>query len=536
MFDPVAELRVAVKEVAAEDRAGWGGLALADRVLGLSQASERLLVEVIRALASWDGLAAWALDGALSPTGWLVHRLPVTEAEARGLVKIAVLYRRHDCVAAALDGGEIGVAHARVMKNAAAGRDDAFTACAPGLVGLARDHPLVKDFAQVMAEWMRLVDDREPHDDAGRAFRIATTFGGAARTEISGSADDAELIRAAIEADDTPDSPDCPEGPRTRAQRHYDIAMDIFARALADRLGTDPESTGTADVIVDADTVAELLRDPDIDDDGQDPLDEFFDRHGITDPAGPHHHHGHHDEDRATSSSTDARGGPEPQQEQPDGDGRGDPPRERRPRSERHGDTADGTNAHRGATHEGDDTSNDGATARPASRAVDPWTDNADDPLPNSCCDANRHGGRRCEHPTGATASETFAAVLLCSGWVRKIVRDPHTGEIIDLGRRQRPFSRAQRRALVHRDRGCVFPGCDRGPRWCDAHHLRPWEDGGLTDLVNGVLLCRRHHQLVHRGWRLTRDPRTGTVTATSPDGRTFTRTPDDPRNPLVRC
>lgn len=332
MFDPVAELRVAVKEVAAEDRAGWGGLALADRVLGLSQASERLLVEVIRALASWDGLAAWALDGALSPTGWLVHRLPVTEAEARGLVKIAVLYRRHDCVAAALDDGEIGVAHARVMKNAAAGRDDAFTACAPGLVGLARDHPLVKDFAQVMAEWMRLVDDREPHDDAGRAFRIATTFGGAARTEISGSADDAELIRAAIEADDTPDSPDCPEGPRTRAQRHYDIAMDIFARALADRLGTDPESTGTADVIVDADTVAELLRDPDIDDDGQDPLDEFFDRHGITDPAGPHHHHGHHDEDRATSSSTDARGGPEPQQEQPDGDGRGDPPRERRPR------------------------------------------------------------------------------------------------------------------------------------------------------------------------------------------------------------
>ncbi|HMQ26782.1 MAG TPA: hypothetical protein PKA98_12400, partial [Acidimicrobiales bacterium] len=283
MFDPVAELQVAVKEVAAEDRVGWGGLALADRVLGLSQASERLLVEVVRALAAWDGEAACALDGALALTGWLVHRLPVTEAEARGLVKIAALYRRHDCVAAALDGGEIGVAHARVMKNAAAGRDDAFTACAPGLVGLARDHPLVKDFAQVMAEWMRLVDDREPHDDAGRAFRVATTFGGTARTEISGSADDAEIIRAAIEAYDPPDSPDCPEGPRTRAQRHYDIAMDIFARALADRLGTDPDSTGTADVIVDADTVAELLRDPDVDDDGQDPLDEFFDRHGIAD-------------------------------------------------------------------------------------------------------------------------------------------------------------------------------------------------------------------------------------------------------------
>ena len=502
MFDPVAELGVAVKDVAAEDRAGWGGLALADRVLGLARASERLLVEVIRALAAWDGLGAWALDGALSPTGWLVHRLAVTEAEARGLVKIAVLYRRHECVAAALDGGDIGVAHARVMKNAAAGREDAFAACAAGLVGLARDHPLVKDFAQVVAEWVRLVDDREPRDETGRAFRTATTFGGAARTEMSGSADDAEVIRAAIDAYDTPDAADCPEGPRTRAQRHYDIAMDIFARALADKLGADPDSTGTADVIVDADTAAELLRDPDVDD-GQGRLDEFFDRHGINNPTGSTGHgHGHG----------------------PGGDD---------------GDTGGGADTAPAAT------SGDG---RPAA-SDEPGCPHPDRPRrpgglsdvgAHSCahpgCREHRHGGRRCEHPTGATATEAFAAVLLCSGWVRKIVRDPNTGEIIELGRRQRIFSRAQRRAMAHRDRGCVFPGCDRGPRWCDAHHLIPWEDGGLTDLMNGALLCRRHHAMVHRGWKLARDAATGVVTATSPDGRTFTRTPDDPRNPRVRC
>ena len=490
MFDPVAELAVSIKAVAAEDRAGRGPLALADRVLGLARASERLVVEVIRALAAWDGVGAWALDGALSPTGWLVHRLAVTDAEARGLVKIAALCRRFDCVAAALDGGEIGVAHARVLKNAAAGREDAFTACAPGLVELARDHPLVKDFAQILAEWMRLIDDREPHDPAGRAFRIATTFGGTARTELVGSADDGEIIRAAIEAYDTPDSPDCPEGPRTRAQRHYDIAMDIFARALADQLGTDPDSTGTADVIVDADTVAALLRDPDIDDD-QDPLDDFFARHGIDDPT-------------AEPGRADADAHPTGDDQPASEDGADGPPRTG-PTNGVRGCVADAFHDH------------DCCCARPEWRA-------------------HPHGGRRCEHPTGATASEAFAAVLVCSGWVRKIVRDPHTGEIVDLGRRQRLFSRAQRRALVQRDRGCVFPGCDRGPRWCDAHHLRPWEEGGLTDLINGALLCRRHHQLVHHGWRLVRDPRTGTVTATSPDGRTFTRAPDDPRTPMVRC
>jgi 5-methylcytosine-specific restriction protein A len=79
------------------------------------------------------------------------------------------------------------------------------------------------------------------------------------------------------------------------------------------------------------------------------------------------------------------------------------------------------------------------------------------------------------------------------------------------------------------RDGGCVFPGCDRKPKWCDAHHLKPWEDDGPTDLDNGCLLCRRHHTLIHhRGWTLERAAGTGTFTATSPDGRPFTCGPHD--------
>ncbi len=54
------------------------------------------------------------------------------------------------------------------------------------------------------------------------------------------------------------------------------------------------------------------------------------------------------------------------------------------------------------------------------------------------------------------------------------------------------------RRALVARDKGCRFPGCDCPPAWTDAHHVKHWADGGPTTLDNLVLLCRRHHRLVH--------------------------------------
>ena len=475
MFDPVAELAVSIKEVAAEDRAGWGGAALTDRVRGLASASERLQVEVVRAVAAWDGGEHWSDDGYLSAGRWLTQHLPVSPNDAQVLVKVASCYRRHPAVAAALDDGAIGLAHARVLANAETGREEMFAAGVDGLIEVVAKYPLVKDFSQVIDEWKRLVDDREPYDESRRGWRSSKTIGGLGFGQLNTSAENLDLINAAIESLDRPDSPDCPDGPRTRRQRHHDILMDIFGRVLADQLGHDPDSTGTADVIVDADTAAALLGDPD-DIDERDTLEQFFARHGISDPGDDHDEetgHGHHD---------------------------------------RTGTANGGGAAHRRRLHAHDHTC--------AGRG----------------CRAHRHGGHRCEHPDGTDATEAFAAALLCSGWVRKILRDPHTGEIVDLGRRQRLFSRAQRRALVHRDRGCVFPGCDRGPRWCDAHHLRPWEDGGLTDLVNGVLLCRRHHQLVHHGWRLARDAATGIVTATSPDGRTFTRTPDDPRNPLVRC
>ncbi|WP_374190842.1 HNH endonuclease signature motif containing protein [Aeromicrobium sp. YIM 150415] len=43
----------------------------------------------------------------------------------------------------------------------------------------------------------------------------------------------------------------------------------------------------------------------------------------------------------------------------------------------------------------------------------------------------------------------------------------------------------------------------------CEAHHVRPWADGGPTSIDNGVLLCAHHHHKIHHTrWRVVINPR----------------------------
>jgi Domain of unknown function (DUF222) len=105
----------------------------------------------------------------------------------------------------------------------------------------------------------------------------------------------------------------------------------------------------------------------------------------------------------------------------------------------------------------------------------------------------------------GIIPAET-ARRLACDCHIGRVILDAH-GEVLDLGRSQRVPNRALRRALEIRDQGCVWPGCDRPARWCDAHHLTWWQHGGATSLDNTCLLCRRHHIHVHElAWTLQRD------------------------------
>jgi len=95
--------------------------------------------------------------------------------------------------------------------------------------------------------------------------------------------------------------------------------------------------------------------------------------------------------------------------------------------------------------------------------------------------------------------SAALAEQIACDGGIQIIGVGAH-GEPLWLGRRERLFTAAQRRALAVRDGGCVFPGCTAPPSWSQAHHVVPWGSDGATDIDNGVLLCHFHHRVMHRG------------------------------------
>jgi len=93
-------------------------------------------------------------------------------------------------------------------------------------------------------------------------------------------------------------------------------------------------------------------------------------------------------------------------------------------------------------------------------------------------------------------AAETARRIACDAGKV--VMTHARDGSITDVGRKTRTIPPAIRRALDHRDEGCRFPGC--GLKFCDAHHIEHWADGGETKLDNLVLLCRRHHRALHEG------------------------------------
>ncbi len=128
--------------------------------------------------------------------------------------------------------------------------------------------------------------------------------------------------------------------------------------------------------------------------------------------------------------------------------------------------------------------------------------------------------GGESEIEDGRNVSAETSRRLSCDAGVVHWLEN-HKGEPLSVGRKTRSIPPAIRRALKRRDHGCRFPGCTHS-RFVDAHHITHWADGGETSMLNLVLLCRRHHRLVHEEGFGVHSQLGGQVYFTDPSGNSL--------------
>jgi Domain of unknown function (DUF222)/HNH endonuclease len=114
----------------------------------------------------------------------------------------------------------------------------------------------------------------------------------------------------------------------------------------------------------------------------------------------------------------------------------------------------------------------------------------------------------------GAPAAEMEHSLPVSSKTIERLACDSSIARVllnseslvIDVGRSKRVVSEPGRRALTARDGHCRWTECDRPASRSAAHHVVHWIHGGTSDLDNLILLCHRHHWMVHEGgWQIVR-------------------------------
>lgn len=120
-----------------------------------------------------------------------------------------------------------------------------------------------------------------------------------------------------------------------------------------------------------------------------------------------------------------------------------------------------------------------------------------------------------------------IAVALAAGGTWRRLLTDPVTGVVLDVGRtRYRPPA-ALADAVRARDLTCTHPGCQVPAARCDIDHIQPWSEGGTTSLDNLTALCEAHHRLKHTpAWSLTRTQE-GSLEWHTPSRTRYRRTPN---------
>jgi hypothetical protein len=446
--------------------------ALAEQVLGLRRLVDRLEGHWLQQLAAVDGRGAAGADQGQqvgSTAAWLRTRLRLGAGAAASNVRTArALFRGPlTATAAALTGGELSVAHARVLAHGTQELPEEVTVAAePVLVEAAAglDPPRLR---RVLGH-LCLVADPDAADRAGevrharRGLWLAPTLEGMVAVDGLLEPEAGQVVLAALEPLARPADA---EDARSGGQRRADALAELARRALEG--GRLPQSGGVRPqltVTVDLDSLLGRSSAVGGEVGGAGPLASQACRRLACDGAltrvlvtrQPRGHH-HPDHDRST---------------------------------------------------------NQGPLARHLSAAERPV---AQDPSRDQRPVAWDPGGDGQPLAGDPSAVEGLGVRLRAALALLPPALGGAPTQPLEVGRTSRVVGAAQRTALAVRDGGCVFPGCSRPLAWCEAHHLRHWLHGGPTDLANLALVCRAHHRAVHEGgWRLVRHS-DGRLTATPP-------------------
>ena len=250
---PLANLHAAIDECASEAVVGFSDAALAEDLLELRRAADRLEAEFARRLERFDRCRGFAAEGAISTASWLRHRCGLAGAAASERVGVARHLAELPLTQAALAQGEIGYDHARVItRTAESVGDEAMRGAEHILVDAAQRLDPAR--LQVVADHLRhylapesaLRDANDAHDR--RALFISPLLDGVFRIDGQLDREGAACLQAALEALLGPRAAD---DTRTPAQRRADALVEL-ARQRMEAAGGRPHVT----LIVNRETLA----------------------------------------------------------------------------------------------------------------------------------------------------------------------------------------------------------------------------------------------------------------------------------------
>lgn len=463
---------------------------LAECLRELERVSAAHLAARSRVLAAFETSSAYADDGHGTTRSWLRWQTRVSAAAAAEATGWMRRLGQHIAVGEALAAGELSSSWARALcdwtdRLPESAREDADVI----LLAAAAAGAELADLAALADEMRRRTasPDTDEGDDGfdDRSVRLDLHFRGAGRLEGDLTPRCAAALNAVLDALSKKAGP---EDTRTLRQRRHDALEEacrrlVAAGCLPDRAGqpTQIQLTMTLDQLIG------LYRDSSADGSGAGPLatagaGDSCDASVVPLVTG---HVDHELLDHLAAMLLPDLGA------QHAGDSRGEP--DSRPGGQHDGDPP--TQRGRGR-HDGDPPKQGGRWAGKAQRAARE--------LVLSQAIALLSG------PAGLAAYLRRAAL---SGPAASISLP------LDVGAATETIPPHLRRAVIHRDGHCAFPGCQHPPPGCQVHHLRPRSEGGATKLGNLALLCSFHHLIaVHRwGWSVALHA-DGTVTATSPD------------------